>query len=52
MEQEELNPNPTPMYTENEITHMRRKFETFDIDGDGGLTPGELKRRKNCILFA
>ena len=51
MEQKEFNPNPPPVYTEDEISHMRRKFETFDIDEDGGLTSKELKRRKICNVF-
>ena len=50
MEPEEFNPNLPPMYKEDEISHMRRKFETFDINEDGGLTSKELKRRKICSL--
>ena len=30
----------------NDLNEIKARFESFDIDDDGGLTSAELKRRK------
>ena len=45
MESADVIEDPVALYTEEEIKEIKEKFESFDVDANGGLTTVELKRR-------
>lgn len=45
MESADLIEDPVALYTDEEIKEIKEKFESFDVDANGGLTTVELKRR-------
>ena len=49
MKSQDVMEDPTALYTEEEMKEMKEKFESFDIDADGGLTTKELKRCNGFI---
>ena len=49
MESTEDNKDPVALYSDEDIKEIKEKFESFDVDANGGLTTIELKRRKNDV---
>ena len=45
MESADVIEDHVALYTEEEIKEIKEKFESFDVDANGGLTTVELKRR-------